>query len=94
MVFCCLLSMVSSEEMMPVRNVSVMPRFLVSASLMMLGRLKMMPRGMSMVFSRFLVMLCTLVSSHLDSPLRNYTIMIRSVPLTVMAAGWPPGIRA
>jgi hypothetical protein len=67
MVFCRFLCVVGSLEMVSVRNVSVMSCLFMRAHLVMLGRFKMMACGVLVVLGCLLVVLCTLVSSHLLS---------------------------
>jgi hypothetical protein len=69
--------MMSSKQVMTVRNMGVMPCCFVVAGLMLLGRLLMVPGGMPVVFSRLLVMLCALVFSHLSLPFPLPTIDIQ-----------------
>lgn len=70
-VLCGFFRMLSSQDMMTVRKLSVMPCFFVRTSLVMFGCLLMMPRGMFVVFGCFFMMLCTLVFSHLYSPMKS-----------------------
>jgi hypothetical protein len=64
-VFCRLLCVVGSLEMVSVSQVSVMCCLFMRARLMLLGRFKMMACGLLMVLGCLLVVLCTLMSSHL-----------------------------
>jgi hypothetical protein len=64
----CLDVMVFGVAGVPVGGVRVMRRLLVIAGLVMLGGLAMMPRGMLMVFGRFVVMLHALMFAHMSLP--------------------------
>jgi hypothetical protein len=52
------------QQMMPVREMSMMAGGFVGASLMMLGRLPMMPGRVLVMFGRFCMMLRTRVFRH------------------------------
>jgi len=65
-VFRRLLCVVGSLEMVSVSQVSVMCCLLMRTRLMLLGRFKMMACGLFMVLGCLLVVLCTLMSSHLQ----------------------------
>ena len=65
---CRLFRMVARKSMVSVRRMSVMACGFVGASLMMLGRLEVMPRGVAVMFSCLLVMLCTFMLRHFYLP--------------------------
>src|SRR5271163_2897348 len=65
MMFCCLLCMLGSLEMVPVGNVSVMSCLFMRAFLVMLGRFMMMACCMLMMPCCLLMVLCTLMFSHI-----------------------------
>jgi len=72
MVFCRFLCVLGSMKMVSVSDMSVMSCLFMRARLVMLGGFKMVPCGMLMVLGCLLVVLCTLVSSHLLwSPFAN-----------------------
>jgi hypothetical protein len=92
---CRLFCMVTRKSMVSMRSVSVMARGLVGAGLMMLGRLEVMPGGMSVMFGCLLVMLCTFMLRHFIFPLRlasgetsspqKFTIILEKTGVRVLA---------
>jgi hypothetical protein len=65
---CRLFRMVARKSMVSVRRMSVMACGFVGAGLMMLSRLEVMPRGVAVMFSCLLVMLCTFMLRHFYLP--------------------------
>jgi hypothetical protein len=66
--------------MMPTRGMRMMRRFLVIARLMVFGGFLMMPRGVLMLFGRFLVMLCSLGGHRRSFRDRLFPTMTRFPP--------------
>jgi len=85
--FCRFFRMVSRKNLVSMRGMSMMPCGFVIAGLMMLGRLQVMPSGMSVVFSCLLVMLRALVMCHFCFPLAGCLSLHFTIPGRLTASG-------
>ena len=63
-VFASFLGVMGGVQMMPMRDVCMMPRLLMVSGLVLFGGLPMMAGGMLVVLRGFVVMFCSGMASH------------------------------